>query len=128
MKQFKPIFVTILLSVFLASCSASKPKTTNNTVSSESQNMTSNNSASETENSASDTKTTKDGSSTKNAFKVKSIAEEYQIAKKLCPNCTMNGQALISEGNKHYDVLKLTNEKGEKVDYYFDINSFYGKW
>jgi len=40
----------------------------------------------------------------------------------------MNGQALISEGNKHYDVLKLTNEKGEKVDYYFDINSFYGKW
>jgi len=75
MKQFKPIFVTILLSVFLASCSASKPKTTNNTVSSESQNMTSNNSASETENSASDTKTTKDGSSTKNAFKVKSIAD-----------------------------------------------------
>lgn len=69
-----------------------------------------------------------DGSSVEKAIKVNSIAEEYQIAGKLCPGCKFNSQALISEKNKYYDVLEFTNPDGETVDYYFDINSFYGKW
>jgi hypothetical protein len=74
------------------------------------------------------TKTPKDGSSIDNAIKVHSVGEEYQIVRKLCPECTLIGQGLIPKGNKHYDVLELTKRNGEKVSYYFDINSFYGKW
>ena len=81
-------------------------------------------------NSCSSTKTTspKDGSTVETAIKVKSVGEEYQIVQKLCPDCKLEGQSLISKGNKHYDVLRLTKSNGEKISYYFDINSFYGKW
>src|SRR4051812_7238483 len=103
MKPFKQIFVILFLGIFLASCSGAKSKN-------------------------SSSRNTADGSSIEKAIKVKSVPQEYQIVKTLCPNCKMNGQALISEGNKHYDVLDLTNEKGEVVKYYFDINSFLGKW
>ncbi|SHG01092.1 hypothetical protein [Flavobacterium defluvii] len=101
MQFFKKFFILTILSLSFISCSGTKSTTAN---------------------------TTKDGSSIKNAIKVKSVAEEYQIVRQLCPNCKMNGQALLSEGNKHYDLLNLTNEKGEEVKYYFDINSFFGKW
>jgi len=124
MKFRKQIFFSVFLSLFLANCSGTKsvkPKTDNQ--------ITNEKTASIIENeNPSDKKITPDGSSIKNAIKVNSVAEEYKIAKKLCPNCTMNGQDLLSEGNKHYDLLKLTNEKGEEVKYYFDINSFFGKW
>ncbi|WP_343696258.1 hypothetical protein [Flavobacterium sp.] len=101
MKFLKKIFTITILSIFFISCSATK---------------------------SADTNSIKDGSSIKNAIKVKSVSEEYQIVRKLCPGCQINGQALLSEGNKHYDLLKATNEKGEEVNYYFDINSFFGKW
>ncbi|KAF2511224.1 hypothetical protein [Flavobacterium foetidum] len=102
MKQSSQLFLIALLSLFLFNCSGAKSSDTKKSVN--------------------------DGSSIKNAIKVKSVSEEYEIVRKLCPDCKMNGQALIGEGNKHYDVLKLTNSKGEEVKYYFDINSFYGKW
>ncbi len=123
MKQFSKISLIVLFSLFLFNCSGAKPK---NTLASTS---IANKNSSTSEKEASFNKDSNEaGSSVKNAIKVKSIAEEYQIAKKLCPNCKINGQALISEGKKHYDVLNLTNEKGEAVKYYFDINSFFGKW
>jgi hypothetical protein len=77
---------------------------------------------------ATKTTATADGSSVQNAIKVKSVDEEYQIVRRLCPECKMNSQALISEGKKHYDVLYLTKPDGQIVSYYFDINSFYGQW
>ena len=130
MKHLKKVFILSVFSIFLISCSGAKPKSTNKTATTE--NHTSNEditaNTDENENSSSKKNTSRDGSSIKNAIKVKSVSEEYQIVRKLCPNCKMNGQALLSEGNKHYDLLNLTNEKGEKVKYYFDINSFYGKW
>ena len=69
-----------------------------------------------------------DGSSIENAIKVKSVEKEYEIARKLCPDCKLNGQSLTSKENKYYDVLNFTKPNGEEVNYYFDINSFYGKW
>ncbi|WP_417942959.1 hypothetical protein [Flavobacterium sp. RS13.1] len=124
MKFFKQIFFSVFLSFFLANCSGTK-----SVKSKTDDQITNEKTASIIENeNSSDKKINPDGSSIKNAIKVNSVAEEYKIAKKLCPNCTMNGQALLSEGNKHYDLLKLTNEKGEEVKYYFDINSFFGKW
>ena len=42
--------------------------------------------------------------------------------------CQFIGQSLIFEDDKPYDVLHFETAEGEKVDYYFDISSFYGKW
>ena len=128
MKQLKKVFIVCISSIFLISCSGAKPKSTNKTATTESSNEDTTADTVENENSSSKKSTSRDGSSIKNAIKVKSVSEEYQIVRKLCPNCKMNGQALLSEGNKHYDLLNLTNEKGEEVKYYFDINSFFGKW
>lgn len=76
------------------------------------------------------TKTTaaNDGSSIEKAIKVNSVGEEYQIVRKLCADCKVSGQGLIPKGNKYYDVLNVVKPDGEKISYYFDINSFYGKW
>jgi len=128
MKQFTKISLIVLFSLFLFNCSGAKPKNTLASTSTENQSSNKTSSISKEETSSNEKNSNEAGSSTKNAIKVKSIAEEYQIVKKLCPNCKINGQALISEGKKHYDVLNLTNEKGEAVKYYFDINSFFGKW
>ena len=78
--------------------------------------------------SATKTTLTNDGSSIEKAIKVKSVEEEYQIIRKLCVDCKVNGQGLIPKGNKHYDLINLVKPNGEKVSYYFDISSFYGKW
>ena len=130
MKQFAKTAFIIFLSLFLFNCSGAKTKKASDSTSVENQSNNGNTKVSEneTKNSSAKNKSIKDGSSIKNAIKVNSIPEEYQIARKLCPNCKINGQALINEGNKHYDVLNLTNEKGEEIKYYFDINSFFGKW
>lgn len=70
----------------------------------------------------------KDGSSVKNAIKVKSIPEEYAYVKKACKGCQLLGQALIFKDKKPYDILNLKKPDGTEVSYYFDISSFYGKW
>ena len=69
-----------------------------------------------------------DGSSVEKAIKVGSVDEEYQIMRKLCPDCQLVGQSLVPKGNKHYDVIDLVRPNGEKVVYWFDINSFYGNF
>lgn len=70
----------------------------------------------------------KDGLSMENAIKVNNVSEEYQLIKKLCEGCKMEKQALVSNGNKNYDRLDLVKPNGEKVSYYFNIDSFFGKW
>lgn len=69
-----------------------------------------------------------DGSTVEKAIKVGSVDEEYQIMRKLCPDCRLVGQSLVPKGNKHYDVIDLVRPNGEKVVYWFDINSFYGNF
>lgn len=71
---------------------------------------------------------TKDGLSMENAIKVNSVSEEYQLIKKLCEGCKIEKQALVSNGDKNYDKLDLVKPNGEKVSYYFNIDSFFGKW
>lgn len=69
-----------------------------------------------------------DRSTVEKAIKVGSVDEEYQIMRKLCPDCRLVGQSLVPKGNKHYDVIDLVRPNGEKVVYWFDINSFYGNF
>ncbi|AXP81920.1 hypothetical protein CJ739_2855 [Mariniflexile rhizosphaerae] len=70
----------------------------------------------------------KDGLSIENAIKVKSIAEEYEYARKNCHDCELLGQSLLEHKGKPYDELRFKNADGQEVSYYFDISSFYGKW
>ncbi|WP_379965504.1 hypothetical protein [Epilithonimonas sp. UC225_85] len=71
---------------------------------------------------------TKDGSSYEKAIKVKSVADEYKYVKEHCEGCQMGSQSLSEYKGKMYDVLHLKKSDGSDVSYYFDINSFYGKW
>ena len=68
-----------------------------------------------------------EGSSIEKAIKVISVEEEYLIAKKLCPDCERDTQELIIKDGKYYDRINFIKLSGEKIHYYFDINSFYGK-
>lgn len=72
--------------------------------------------------------TSNDGLSMEKAIKVNSVSEEYQHIKKLCEGCKMEKQSLVSKNNKNYDRLDLVKPNGEKVSYYFNIDSFFGKW
>uniref|UniRef100_UPI004049AB43 hypothetical protein n=1 Tax=Flavobacterium sp. TaxID=239 RepID=UPI004049AB43 len=101
MKIFKLTFIIVILSILLYSCSSTS--------------KTSNESAN-------------DGSSIEKAIKVGSVSEEYTIVKKKCPKCKFVSQGLTSQGSKYYDHLIFTDGNGENVHYYFDINSFFGKW
>lgn len=101
MKALKSIFILLTLSFLIYGCSS-----TSNT-----SNASLN-----------------DGSSIEKAIKVKSVEEEYIIVKKKCLDCKLVSQGLTSQGSKHYDHLIFAKADGEKVHYYFDINSFYGKW
>ena len=73
-------------------------------------------------------KNEKNGDSIENAIKVNSVSEEYNIVRKLCQNCEIKGKALISKEDKNYDKIDVVKPNGEKASYYFDINSFFGKW
>ena len=68
------------------------------------------------------------GSSIENAVIVASIDEEYAFARKHCSGCKLKGQSLVSQGKLHYDLLTFETSTGEIKKYYFDINSFYGKF
>jgi len=69
----------------------------------------------------------RDGSSIKKAIIVRSVAEEYEYVRKLCPDCELQMQMLIFDKKKPYDVLEVKNSEGETISYYFDISKFYGK-
>ena len=69
----------------------------------------------------------RDGSSIEKAIIVKSIAEEYEYVRKVCPDCEMQMQMLIFDKKKPYDILEVKNRNGETVKYCFDISKFYGK-
>lgn len=70
----------------------------------------------------------RDGSSYEKAIKVKNVADEYKYVKDHCEECQMESQSLSEYKGKMYDVLHLKKSNGSDVSYYFDINSFYGKW
>jgi hypothetical protein len=66
----------------------------------------------------------RDGKTQATAYRVKSVADEYEILRRL--GLRPGSQSLIADGNKAYDMLEATNANGEKVELWFDISSFYG--
>lgn len=70
----------------------------------------------------------KDGSSFEKAIKVKSVSEEYKFARENCKDCQIISQSLLEHNGKKYDALDLKKSDGSEITYYFDINSFYGKF
>ena len=69
----------------------------------------------------------RDGSSFEKAIVVKSVAAEYEWLRKKHPGYKLRLQALSNKDGKPYDVLSITTKKGEDIDVYFDISSFFGK-
>lgn len=72
--------------------------------------------------------TERDGTSFEKAIIAKSIDAEYAWLRKNCPDCKFLQQSLRQNKGKHYDVLTVQLSDGSKKDYYFDINSFFGKF
>lgn len=68
-----------------------------------------------------------DGSSFKKAVKVNSISEEYAWIRKYYPGSSFQGQSLIFEKKKPFDVLTIITANGTKKEIHFDISSFFGK-
>lgn len=69
--------------------------------------------------------TSGDGKSAKTAFFVLSIREEYFVMSQL--GYKPSSQALVSEGDRMFDVLSGTDTKtGNQVSLYFDITNFFG--
>lgn len=68
-----------------------------------------------------------EGMSFENAIKVNSVGEEYEYIKKKCEGCQVVMQALSEHDKKPFDILTVKNAKGEQINYYFDISSFFGK-
>ena len=74
------------------------------------------------------------GSSIKNAIVIEATNEtdgvraEYVWLAKHYPGYKTNKQSLLQDNGKYYDLLNITTASGEEKDFYFDINSFFGKF
>ena len=74
-----------------------------------------------------------DGSSFENAIIInetgesRGVADEYAWIKAHYRASTSNGQALLYNNNKPYDVLQITTADEKAISIYFDISKFYGK-
>jgi hypothetical protein len=77
---------------------------------------------------------TADGSSFEKAIFIKETHEgpgvdaEYAWIRDKYPGSIVNGQALVNQKNKPYDIIHITTADGTKTDIYFDISNFYGKF
>lgn len=75
-----------------------------------------------------------DGSCFKNAIVIEATNEtdgvraEYIWLAKHYPGYKTNKQSLLQDNGKYYDLLNITTASGEEKDFYFDINSFFGKF
>jgi hypothetical protein len=85
------------------------------------------------------TKTKTEGLSFETAIIVKSdneidgVAKEYRYINELACKAqqglkSTDGQVLTEKDGHKYDILKVTCKNGEKLEYYFQIDSFFGKF
>ncbi len=65
-----------------------------------------------------------DGQSSKTAFRVLGVDEEYFLLRRL--RLTLTSQALVSQGGT-FDKLDVTGEDGRPHELWFDISGFFGK-
>jgi hypothetical protein len=56
------------------------------------------------------------------------IDAEYAWIRNKYPGSRTNSQALVYHKNKPFDILHITTADNIKVDVYFDISNFYGKF
>jgi len=56
------------------------------------------------------------------------IDAEYAWIRQHYPGSKTQGQALMYRDKKPYDLLHVLTADGSKVDVYFDISNFYGKF
>src|SRR5215470_12184738 len=56
------------------------------------------------------------------------VPAEYAYIREHYPGWLFQGQALIHENGRHYDMLLVVGPNGEKRSVYFDITDWYGKF
>jgi hypothetical protein len=70
----------------------------------------------------------RDGLTIDRAVKAKSVDFEYVWVEKRYPGSRVTGQVLLTRKRIPYDKLEVVTSDGRKIDVYFDISSFFGKW
>ena len=55
------------------------------------------------------------------------ISAEYAWLKEHYPGYESLGQALLQDGKKPYDRIKIRTSSGQEKEVYFDISHFFGK-
>lgn len=70
----------------------------------------------------------RDGLTIERAVKAKSVDYEYMWVEKKYPGSRVTGQVLLTKNRVPYDKLEVVLTNGKKIDLYFDISSFFGKW
>ncbi len=70
----------------------------------------------------------RDGLTIEKAIKAKSIDFEYAWVEKRYPGSRVVGQVLLTKNRVPYDKLEVILVSGKRIDVYFDISSFFGKW
>ena len=68
------------------------------------------------------------GRSSETAVIVGNVPQEYQWVRDNYPGLEFKKQALLSNGDKYYDVLSYEDKEGNAYNFYFDITSFFGKF
>ncbi|KRA44536.1 hypothetical protein ASD72_11135 [Pseudoxanthomonas sp. Root630] len=68
-----------------------------------------------------------DGLTAESAVRVSSVQAERQWIQKHYPGAEVESQALLM-GKVPMDLITIQLPSGEKVDVYFDISAFFGKW
>jgi hypothetical protein len=70
----------------------------------------------------------RDGLTMERAVKAKSVDFEYTWVEKRYPGSHVAGQVLLTKNRVPYDKLEVVLADGKKIELYFDISSFFGKW
>jgi hypothetical protein len=70
----------------------------------------------------------RDGLTIDRAVKAKSIDFEYAWVEKRYPGSRVIAQSLLTRKRTPYDKLEVVTSDGKKIELYFDISSFFGKW
>jgi hypothetical protein len=76
----------------------------------------------------------KDGSSFEKAIiidknnETEGVAAEYEWLRKNYPGYQNQGQSLVYNNDKPYDLLKIKTADGTSKSIYFDISKFFGKF
>lgn len=118
--MIKRIFLLLLTSAMLFACSSSKKTRSGSGLSNTF--------------SASTPKPTDDGLSFATAIVItektseKGISAEYKWIKEHYSDYKVQGQSLIFQDNKPYDVITITLANGQNLKLYFDISNFFGKF